>query len=83
VWGLVGCLQKDKLCVKIVLSGSVSAGLPCSWLDVEIQCRVTRQLVCDEAHNSIVKVFLFFELEASISRQLVPISVNCTQGIGR
>jgi len=23
----------------------VSTGLPCSWLDVEIQCRLTRQLV--------------------------------------
>ena len=32
-------------CVKIVKSGSALAGEPCSWLDVEIRCRVTRQLV--------------------------------------
>jgi hypothetical protein len=32
-------------CVKIVLSGLISAGLPCCRVDVEIRCRVTRQLV--------------------------------------
>jgi len=36
-------------CVKIVLSGLISAGLPCSWIDVEIRCRVTRQLVVSES----------------------------------
>ena len=33
-------------CVRIVDAGLVSAGLPCSWVDVEIRCRLTRQLVC-------------------------------------
>jgi len=36
---------KMHTCVKIVLSGLVSAGLPCSWLDMVIKCRFTRQLV--------------------------------------
>jgi len=31
--------------VQIVESGLVSAGLPCSWLLVEIRCRLTRQRV--------------------------------------
>ena len=31
-------------CVKIVELGRISAGLPCSRLDVEIRCRLTRQL---------------------------------------
>ena len=31
-------------CVQIVAAGLVSAGLPCSWVDVEIRCRLTRQL---------------------------------------
>jgi len=31
--------------VKIVDAGLISAWLPCSWLGVEIRCRVTRQLV--------------------------------------
>ena len=35
----------DKRYVKIVESGSASAGLPCSWLFVVIRCRFTRQLV--------------------------------------
>ena len=30
--------------MKIVEAGRVSAGLPCSWFDVEIRCRVTRQM---------------------------------------
>jgi len=38
-------LQKDKLCVQIVESGSVSAGLPCLWVQVAIKCRLTRQRV--------------------------------------
>ena len=37
-------LQKDKLCVQIVMSGLVSAGLPCSWFGVVSKCRLTRQL---------------------------------------
>ena len=32
-------------CLSIVESGLVSAGLSCSWLDVEIWCRFTRQWV--------------------------------------
>jgi len=36
---------KFYLCVKIVESGLVSAGLPCCWVQVEIKCRLTRQLV--------------------------------------
>ena len=32
-------------CAQIVESGLASAGLPCLWFDVEIRCRVTRQLV--------------------------------------
>ena len=32
-------------CVKIVESGLVSAGLPCSWFLLVIQCRLTRQVV--------------------------------------
>ena len=32
-------------CVRIVESGLVSAGLPCSWLELVIKCRLTRQLV--------------------------------------
>ena len=32
-------------CLQIVLSGLVSAGLPCCRLVVEIRCRFTRQLV--------------------------------------
>jgi uncharacterized membrane protein len=32
-------------CLQIVESGFVSAGLPCWWIDVEIRCRLTRQLV--------------------------------------
>ena len=38
-------LQRDKRYVKIVDSGSASAGLPCCWLEVDIKCRFTRQLV--------------------------------------
>ena len=30
------------------MSGLASAGLPCSWLVVEIRCRVTRQLLVGE-----------------------------------
>jgi len=32
-------------CVQIVESGLVSAGVPSSWVDVEIKCRLTRQRV--------------------------------------
>jgi hypothetical protein len=32
-------------CVGIAVYGSAPAGLPCSWFDVEIRCRVTRLLV--------------------------------------
>ena len=32
-------------CVQIVEAGLISAGLPCRWFLVEIQCRVTRQRV--------------------------------------
>jgi len=32
------------LYVNIVESGLVSAWLPCCWVQVEIRCRVTRQL---------------------------------------
>ena len=39
------------LCVKIVESGLASAGLPCSWDEVVIQCRFTRRLVRDEVLN--------------------------------
>jgi hypothetical protein len=40
-------LLKDKLCVRIVVSGLISAGWPCSWLLVEIRCRLTRQGVSE------------------------------------
>ena len=45
-------LQKDNLCVGIAVSGLVSVGLPCSWVDVEIQCRLTRQLVIKRSITS-------------------------------
>ena len=32
-------------CARSVELGSVSAGLPCSWLELVIKCRLTRQLV--------------------------------------
>ena len=34
-------------CVQIVESGLVSAGLPCSWIDVDKRCRFKRQLVIE------------------------------------
>ena len=39
-------------CVKIVESGSASAGLPCLWFLVVIKCRFTRQLVVSGAFES-------------------------------
>jgi len=35
----------DKLPLRIVMSGLVSAGLPCFLVEVEIKCRLTRQRV--------------------------------------
>ena len=32
-------------CAQIVESGLISASLPCTWFDVEIRCRFSRQLV--------------------------------------
>ena len=45
VWGLQGRHQFSP-CVRIVESGSASAGLPCYRVEVAIKCRLTRQLVC-------------------------------------
>jgi hypothetical protein len=36
--------QRFAVCAQIVESGLVSAGLPCSWIDVVMRCRFTRQL---------------------------------------
>ena len=38
-------------CVGIAVSGRISAGLPCSWLVVEIRCRVTRQGMNDKSQR--------------------------------
>ena len=46
VWGLEGSLPIFTRCVRIVLSDSALAGLPCCWVGVKIRCRLTRQLVC-------------------------------------
>jgi len=32
--------------IGIAVSGLISAGLPCYWVQVEIRCCFTRQLVC-------------------------------------
>ena len=45
----------DKRYVKIVESGSASAGLPCLWVQVVGKCRVTRQLVVTVAHMSLLQ----------------------------
>jgi hypothetical protein len=45
VWGLSKMSFKRTTCARIVESGLASAGLACSWVDVEIRFRFTRQLV--------------------------------------
>jgi hypothetical protein len=49
-------------CVQIVESGLVSAGLPCFRLVVEIQCRLTRQLVMVDQRASHLGKFLWLEV---------------------
>ena len=58
----------DKLCVQIVEAGLVSAGLPCSWLEVVIRCRVTRQLVVVGIEKLLIKG-LQYQSDALIIRR--------------
>ena len=33
-------------CVGIAVAGVISAAKPCSWVELVLKCRLTRQLVC-------------------------------------